>query len=99
MCCLLALKEAAEPLLAPLAAGVVVGCWHRSAGRGPPRSPPQAFPPMNRSTAYAARLAALRARSTATDAAAAQTLTELQQQGHQLATAMTALADQMEAGQ
>jgi hypothetical protein len=54
---------------------------------------------MNRSTAYAARLAALQARSTATDHAAAQTLAQLHQQGHQLAAAMAALADQIEAGE
>ncbi len=54
---------------------------------------------MTRSTAYAARLAALQARSAQTDAAAATTLVQLQQQGHQLAAAMTALADQMEAAE
>ncbi len=54
---------------------------------------------MTRSTAYAARLAALQARSTATDQAAAQTLAQLHQQGQQLANAMTALADQMEAAE
>ncbi len=48
---------------------------------------------------YRARLAALQARSATTDAAAAAALTELQQQGAQVAAAMTALADQMEAEQ
>jgi len=54
---------------------------------------------MTRSTAYAARLAALQARSTATDQAAAQALVQLRKQGHQLAAAMAALADQLEAAE
>ncbi len=48
------------------------------------------------STAYAARLAALQARSAQTDQAAAQTIAQLQQQGHQLAAAMGALADALQ---
>jgi len=52
------------------------------------------------STAFAERLRALQARSAATDTAAAQALSELQQQGQQLAAAMGALADALqEAGE
>ncbi len=60
---------------------------------------PHSFPSMN-STAFAARLLALQARSAATDTAAAQALSEIQQQGQQLAAAMGALADALqEAGE
>jgi len=50
-------------------------------------------------TVFAERLADLVARSTQTDANAAQTLAQLQRQGQQVAAAMTALATAMEAQQ
>jgi hypothetical protein len=51
----------------------------------------------NKTAAIAARLADLQRRSDATDRAAADALQQLQLQGQQLADAMTAAADAMEA--